>query len=110
MTDPQCFAPGARNREDEVLMRGMRVLVVVALAVDPPPWTPDPRSRNSHTANPASALQENGAQFCAYDQKAGLSFPNAILHSHLARVCSIDMRLGTCKGIRQGPKACGFHQ
>jgi hypothetical protein len=68
------FAPGARNREDDVRMMVV-VLVVVALAVDPPPWTPDPRPRNSHTANPASALQENGAQFCAYDQKAGLSFP-----------------------------------
>jgi hypothetical protein len=34
------FAPGARNREVDVWM----MVVVVALAVDPPPWTPDPRS------------------------------------------------------------------
>jgi hypothetical protein len=69
------FAPGARNREVEVWTRVLVVLVVVALPVDPLPWTPDPRSRNSHTANPASALQENGAQIYAYDQKGGLSFP-----------------------------------
>jgi hypothetical protein len=68
MTDPQ------RSRQARAFVK-TRVLVVVALAVDPPPWTPDPRSRNSHTANPASALQENGAQICAYDQTGGLSFP-----------------------------------
>ncbi len=69
------FAPGARNREDDVRM----MVVVVVFGGRPSrrsaPWTPDPRSRNSHTANPASALQENGAQICAYDQTGGLSFP-----------------------------------
>lgn len=105
------FAPGAHNREDEVWMRGMRALVVVALAVDPPPWTPDPRSRNSHTANPASALQENGAQVCAYDQTGGLSFPmQSCIRILQGSAASTFDSVHARESGRQGPKACGFHQ
>jgi len=48
------FAPGARNREDDVRMMVV-VLVVVALAVDPPPW--DPRSQISKLPHSESSFR-----------------------------------------------------